>query len=784
MDTGAGTASSRSPALTDVRVLELSRRPWSSTTLCGRVLADLGADVVRVVDPGSPTEPVVRPPGLGLPPERLAAFSKRAVAVELSDVDALRDLCGRSDVVLLDRETLALLRGVGLDLCDPGRVAPHVVVACLSPFGLTGPWRDAPGSELTVQAVTGMMTTNGYPGDPPVRAGIPVAACGGALLATAAILAALYERAESGLGQFVDHAEHDSLIAFLGTLLPGYFLTGRGFTQIGNHHAMAAPWNSYCTLDGWVLICTMSDSHFRILAHAIGRPEIAEDSRFLDSSLRVANVDELDAIVEAWTRRHTTEHITNHLSAADIAVGPITTVDEALVDPQARHHGVVVPTADGIVAGPVVRLNSPTPQVLSGGESGPVDAALLWIGPRTRQPPGPRDGKRDEDGPLRSVTVVEVCSLTAGPLVGRFLGMLGATVVKIEPSKGEGSRHLPQKVAGQGYLYYLNNTDKLGVTLDMGDPLDRARIHELVAGADAFLTNMAPSTLAAHQLAPADLLGRHRDLVYCGLTGFGQDGPYGGRKLVDTVAQAFSGIMSLTGFPEREPLKVAVSIADLLTACAGTVGLLAGLLARQRTGEQQHVDPTLYDTAVWATQEEWWRAGQPGRAHRLGNRHSRHAPHNLFPTGDRPVAIAVETDEQWARLAELTGHPELAFAAHYATARARVEHVDEVEAVVRSWLGRRAAEDVVATCWAAGVPAAVPLGLSEIAEGAHTAARGMVVTRTHPKAGPLRHIGSVFTLSRTPAHVRKSAPELGEHNALLLGSRPPHTAADRRPTRR
>ncbi|MQA80492.1 MAG: hypothetical protein GEV10_18770 [Streptosporangiales bacterium] len=741
------TAMQAGSPLAGLRVLELTARGWCSASLAGRVLADLGANVVTA---GAAAVPSAAAPARS--PAWLASSGKHPHASDLTRPDARDVLTGHlvaSDVVVLDRESYAVLAREGLDDDVLVALAPRTVFLCLTPFGLTGPLQGRPGSELTVQAAAAIMATNGYTDDPPVRAGVPVAAMGGALLGVAGALAALHEREASGLGQFLDQAEYDTLIAFLGTWLPAYEMTGENPSRIGNRHALTAPWNSYRSRDGWLIVCTVNQAQFEDFARAIDMPELVDDHRYLDSTARTRNVESLDAVVEEWTRSRTTAEAVAILSRGGVVCGPIPVLRDVLSDEHARHRGTVVPTPHGPVSGRFLRF-TPTP--------GTTDTA----GPATRT-----SVHGGDLGPLHGIRVVEVCAFTAGPLVGRLLGMMGAEVVKVEPPAGEATRHMPWRMPGGSYLYHINNTDKLSCTLDMNEDRDQRELRELTADADVFLSNLLPTTLERNGLGSAELCATSPRLVYGALTGFGSDGPYGGRKALDTVVQALAGIMDLTGFPEREPLKVAVSIADLLGACSCLLGVLVGLLARERTGRGMTVEASLYDASVWSTQEDWWRS-ESTAVLRMGNRHAQHCPHDCFPTRDVPVALSVETEAEWLALAGAMGRSDLAADLALTTADGRLRQRDRIEEAVSAWTSTQDADAVVTACLVAGVPACVPASLPDVIEGAQTAAREMVVTLDVPDHGPMRLIGSPFRFSRTPVRVRRTAPRLGRDNDDLL----------------
>jgi crotonobetainyl-CoA:carnitine CoA-transferase CaiB-like acyl-CoA transferase len=703
--------------LAGLLVVGMAGGPARGSVVAWRILRDLGARVAALYPPARPGDPLLAGVDVQTEPSAIGSL--------IAELDG-------AGLLVTDRAGLDWLSARGLDRDGLEARWPGLVVACISPFGLSGPWAGLAGGETIVEAAAGVLMSNGTDDDPPLRAGIPVAAMGGGLLGAAAAIAALYERAHSGLGQFIDHAEYDSMIAFSGTLLPTYFLTGKAGDRLGNRHGMAAPWNVYPTRDSWLIICTMNDAQFQALAWAIGRPDLLDDPRYRNASLRVQHVAALDEAVTGWSRTRETRDALRLLLDSGIAAGPIQTLDQVLRDPQARYRGVV-PPGPASASGPFLHFARRPQRPAAGSPAEPRSPGTAPAPPATA---GPHPGRRPAAGPLAGVRVVEVSGHTAGPLAGRLLALLGAEVVKVEPPSGEAARHVAQQIAGQGYLFHVNNTDKRDITLDVFSQQGRAALDALLGSADVFLTNLAPGTLAASALGPDDLCGKRPSLVYSSLSGFGTDGPRGGEKTFDMVIQALSGVMALTVNPEGQPCKIAMSVADLFGACSAALGTTAALLERTFSGKGCYVDATLFDVTVWSTQESWHGPSSPGTCLRTAD-----------------GWVAVEGD-----LGLLAG------ALPAADAKA-----------VAGLFGTLTSEQCQALCAGAGLAALRPRRIDEVAEAEQTASRGMIVDVEY--AGrPMRVIGSPFHFSRTPSAVRAAAPELGADNQELLtrlaGSRP------------
>jgi crotonobetainyl-CoA:carnitine CoA-transferase CaiB-like acyl-CoA transferase len=328
-------------------------------------------------------------------------------------------------------------------------------------------------------------------------------------------------------------------------------------------------------------------------------------------------------------------------------------------------------------------------------------------------------------------------------------------VIKIEPLKGEALRGAGQQVAGSSYLFHINNAGKKSVCLDPADPAGRASILALVAGADAWIENLAPGSLDAMQLGDADLRAVNPNLIYCSVSGYGHASAYGSMRALDTVVQASTGIMHLTGYPDHFPVKIGISAVDLAAAVALVGAVIGGLRERERTGTGLHVDLAMADVAVWMSQCFWEdvRAGRsPGR---IGNRSARRVPHNVFRAADGEVAIAAASEAQWQRLRALLP-------------AAGVETPDEIEAAVQAWTRSLPVAGIVAACRECGIPAAAVRTLADVFGDAGMRARKLVYEAVHPAAGNVWLLGNPILLSRTPAEGAGYAPTLGEHTSAVL----------------
>ena len=376
--------------------------------------------------------------------------------------------------------------------------------------------------------------------------------------------------------------------------------------------------------------------------------------------------------------------------------------------------------------------------------------------------------------PLDGVRVLDLTQVMAGPFCTLLLADLGADVVKIEPP---GSGDLSRSMGGEGLRmkgadnapFLALNRNKRSVVLDLKDAGDLASFHALVESADVVVENFRPGVTQRLCIDYDTLSALNRRIVYASISGFGQTGPYAARPGFDLIAQAMSGILSVTGTPGGEPVKCGVPISDLAAGLYGAVGVLAALTARERSGRGQHVETSLFEAAlglsVWESTEYWATGEVP---HSLGSAHRLNAPYQVFRTADGFIVLAALTPGQWTGLCEALERKEVAADPRFATNEARMAHLPELVTVIESALSRRSTDAWVERLLEAGVPAAPLQNYAQVFADPHTRARRMVEEVEHPVEGTIRTLGFPLKMSATPLRVRRPPPLLGEHTAEIL----------------
>lgn len=370
--------------------------------------------------------------------------------------------------------------------------------------------------------------------------------------------------------------------------------------------------------------------------------------------------------------------------------------------------------------------------------------------------------------PLAGVTVVELARILAGPWAGQTLADLGATVIKVEAPEGDDTRRWgPPFITRDGDVsaayFHACNRGKASVTADFRDTAQLDAIKRLIDRADVVIENFKVGGLVKYGLDYVACAARNPGLIYCSITGFGQDGPYRDRAGYDYIIQGMSGLMSVTGEPEGLPQKTGVAITDLFTGLYAANAVLAALHMRGRTGKGQQIDLSLLDTAVAVTANQamnYLSTGEPPQ--RLGNAHPNIVPYQVFACADGHVIVAVGNDAQFRRLVTALGLGALADDPAYATNPARLENRTALVEILANALGTRGKAEVLDLCEENGVPAGPINDLAEVFADPQVIARGL---RLDLDGVP--GVRPPFRFSDADLALGRPSPKLGEDQDLL-----------------
>ncbi len=386
----------------------------------------------------------------------------------------------------------------------------------------------------------------------------------------------------------------------------------------------------------------------------------------------------------------------------------------------------------------------------------------------------------DNTGPLKGLKILDMSRILAGPYATQLLGDMGADVIKVErPVVGDDTRAwgppyvttADGEVTCESAYYMCTNRNKRSIAVDMADPKGAETLRRLADVADVVIQNFKVDGLKKYGLDYEALKTRNPALVYCSISGFGQTGPNRDKPGYDLLAQGYGGMMSLTGEPEGEPVKVGVGIADIMCGMYASNAILAALRHRDATGEGQHIDIALVDTQIaWLANEgvNYLASGQPPE--RRGNQHPNIVPYQVFECADGHVIVAAGNDGQFARFAALIGMPELAEDDRFTLNTARLENREVLIALLSTRLRQMEKGALVAAMEANNVPGGEINTVPEVFETDQVAAREMKISMPHPLAakGHVDLIGNPVKFSATPVSYRQYPPICGEHTDEIL----------------
>jgi crotonobetainyl-CoA:carnitine CoA-transferase CaiB-like acyl-CoA transferase len=785
--------------LEGVRVLELGE--LVSASFAAKMMADLGADVVKVEPPEGerarrrgPFPPDVDPDAPDL--ERSGLFlalnaNKRSLCLDLARADdrvRLDALVAAADLLI---HNLSPARSEALGL-SPERLRasrPDLVACQVTPFGLTGPHRDYRAEELTVQHGGGWgwlsPGASEFPALPPLKAFGHQADFQAAIAAAAASLAALYRARRTGCGEHIDLSAQSYVASFLEQAFLYWTYPGLLASRVGARGLN--PWGIYRCRDGLIFLVSVEEDQWQRLVEFMGNPEWASLEIFEGFKNRHANADALRMLVQEWISDLSLDELFHEGQKRRICLAPVLSMEELGRQPQLRARDFFVrsvhPRAGAFeVPGPPYRLRDAWWQIRRsaprlGEHTDEVLADPAWK-PASR--PGPRKSAAEREAaalPLAGIRVIDLTWVWAGPFGAMHLAHLGAEVIKIEsfgrPDLGRRLVAFPKGMEpGLNRSGYFNqwNQGKKSVCLSLAQPGGVAIVKELVAHADVLIENFATGVMERLGLDYDSLLGVRPDLIMASISGFGQTGPWCEYMGYGPAISAVSGLCSLSGYPGEGPSEVGLSLADPAAGITAAAAIAAALVARERTGRGQRIDVALQE-AVAATCVEGWMAQQLcGEAPpRMGNRDPRMSPHGVYRCRgeDDWVSIACASEPEWRALCSVVD-PALASDARFASRQLRKQNEDALDAVLEAWTRTRDRFDVTRALQRVGVAAFPSMTPRDLAGDPHLEARGFFARLPHPEVGTRQHAGIAWRLRDGPNGVRAPAPCLGADTGAVL----------------
>jgi len=375
-------------------------------------------------------------------------------------------------------------------------------------------------------------------------------------------------------------------------------------------------------------------------------------------------------------------------------------------------------------------------------------------------------------GPLAGLKVIELAHIMAGPVCGRMLADMGADVIKVERvGQGDPTRgFVPPKIEDESAAFMMLNRNKRGIAVDLKRDDGKDIVRRLLTDADIVIENFRKGAMERLGLGYDSLSANNVGLIFCEISGFGRTGPYADLGGFDLVAQGYTGLMSITGEgPGRPPVKCGAPITDITAGLLATMGVLAAVVERQKTGKGQRVDTSLFEAGI--TQTFWQSAialatGEPPTP--LGSAHPLAAPYEAFETADGWLTLGASNEDTWQRLPPVLERLDLLDDPRFKLNKDRMAHRTELAAELSVVFKGRTTQDWLKRLADAGVPAGPVLDIAQMLDNEQTRAREMLVESEHSTIGSVQTIGFPVKFSATPATVRSGPPTLGEHTRDVL----------------
>ncbi len=789
--------------LSPYRVIDLTGRQGA---LCGRILGDLGADVIKVEPPGGDPARAVAPfyRDTGHPDDSLSFWAynanKRSVILDLeraTDRDRVRDLVAGADFVI-ESALPGYLDGIGLGYAELSRGHEDLIMVSITPFGTSGPYRDYAGGDLISLAAGGLLYLCGPPDRPPVTIGEPQSYNQAGAQAAVGALIAHEHRRRTGLGQHVDVSVQEAVANALDWVQQYYDIRGvickRGTTPGLKIHRNWI-WrckDGYVSWVWWVgagwgrknvpLVEWMAEEGLSPELRAVPWEEM--------SLYKVSQeqVDVWESAFAAFFANHTVAELVEGALERRLLLYPVNDAHGVVENRQLAHRGLF---ADLTPSGKDEPIRFPRPPVRSPSPLAAVtrpaprvgehSAEVLSEPPRTLAEPQP--GASPNLGhALEGLRVADFTWLVAGPALGKNLALFGATVVKVEFSgRLDGTRQsgpFAGKPTFNSSGHFANhNAGKLSLGVDLNDPRGLAAARRIVEWADVVIENFTPGVMERWGLGYKGIAAINPKAIVLSSSFQGQDGPDAAQPGYASLLHALCGINRINGWPDLPPTDIADAYGDLIGVWYGLAALLASLDRRRITGRGTYIDLSQFDAAVNFVAPIILDYLVNGRsAGPDGNRSPEAAPHGVYPCAadpaaapevdDRWCAIAAYTDDQWRALVEVMGRPAWAEDERFSNEAARRSNAAALDGLIGEWTRPRKAEEVMRLLQTAGVPAAVVATAYDLFQDPQLAHREHFARLNHPEMGRRSYDAPSFRLSRTPHDLRR-APLLGEHTHFV-----------------
>lgn len=745
-------------ALTGFRVVELADSVASQ--YCGKLLADFGADVIKVEAPESSSR------------SRAALFAylntnKRSVDL---DPETLQELIGGADAVVEDRAT------------SWAEHYPDVVFCSITPFGQTVGAEFGNAQSINVFHASGWgyhTPSHAGPDEPPLQGpGHYLADYEAGLEAALCVASALFGRLHTGQGDFIDVSQQAVLASRADGIL-GRFITGE-MTAEGarSDYDQQGPATFFECADGFVYLYVTSRAHWLGIKALLGHPPWLDafDDDWLEFSVTPEGVADFQRGFAAWVRGLPKESAADDAQRHGVPLVPVNEAADLHRLPQYRHRGffqdlggVAYPGVPYLLSVSPAELDCVAPAL--GQHTAEVLDGLAVPRTASAMTPTPlKPAKHQRGGPLAGVRVVELTKVWAGPYAGKLLALLGAEVIKIETAA------MPEEMRAYGGTdvnrapYFLSiNPEILSVDLDIKSPEGMARLRELIACSDIVVNNLRPGAMERQGLGYEDLKSIKPDIISVSIKMWGNDGPLGHQTGYAPCFAALAGLASLVGYPGGPPRGASMRYGDSTVGAAAAYAAVVALLHRERSGgEGQFVDVSAVETLSSMIGDCLLEYSLTGKAlGPNGNRHPDLSPHGCYPCANGQwIAVAVANDTEWQQLCTVLDVR--ALAERYPTMADRLTDGEALDAELAALTCDHDAEQFACQLRAAGVPANKSATAIDVISDQRLWDRGLYRFVSDHREGQRPILGPSWRMTRNPARIARGAPDLGEDNDYVL----------------
>lgn len=754
------------PWLEGVRVLEMG--DGVAVAYAGHLLAGLGAAVWKIEPPnGDPMRRQALFSGDRPDPEASAAFlfynsGKRSVCIDpdrRGDAALLRRLAAGTDIVIADAAAARLLKARALS-----RRGSIVVV--VTPFGLTGPYSAFPATDLTLQALMGLMYITGDPGRPPLKLGLPIPELAAGQLAALVALAGLWQRGSVGPGTLVDLSIWECALTAMEHAPMNWSYRRAVWHRRGNLGGIAG-WGLYPCRDGYVGVISGLGETYDEFRRMIGPP--LDDQKFASMAARTRFADEMHAAVLSWLSTRRRKGVVREAQRRGLPFGYLHSVADLLESPHfnARRffRPVSHPRAESLLfpAGPFRS---------SAAQWRLERAPLLDEHRRAATSIEPRRGTDDRQAgseasarlPLAGVRVLETAVVWAGPLCARMLADLGAEIIKLEtarrpdfmrgsarpqhPAEGCYPRGEPGVDPWNRHAYFNDRSrNKWGICVDLDTREGRTLARDIAAKCDVVIENFTPGALKPFGLDYASVSALRPDIIYLSMPSAGLTGPESDQVGYGATNDLTSGLVSVTGYEDGVPQNLGINASDPIAAFHGALAVVAALHHRRRTGQGQWIDLSQRESTTHMMGPWILTYGMTGRVARpSGNAHPALAPQGVYPClgDDSWIAIAVHNEEAWHALCRVAGGRLKAVAS--ATREGRLRRQQDLNARIGAWTATQDRDELWRRLRAVGVPAAPVYEADRLMRDPHLRSRSFWSAVSHPSAGRRLYPGTPWRI--------------------------------------